>query len=93
MQLLYINNTIITGEGIDYDSGPYTVTSSAGQTLTAFNIPLTNDSHVEGNENFVLTINSSSLHSRVTPGNPSQATVTIVDNDCKDGYILHNNLY
>ena len=31
----------------------------------------------------MVTINSSSLPSRVTPGNPSQATVTIVDNDGK----------
>ena len=31
----------------------------------------------------MLIINSSSLLSHVTPGNPSQATVTIVDNDGK----------
>ena len=31
----------------------------------------------------MLNINSSSLLSRITPGKPSQATVTIVDNECK----------
>ena len=55
----------------------------AGQTRNVFNVPLNNDDYYEGNENFVVTINSSSLPSRVTPGNPSQATVTIVDNDGK----------
>ena len=75
--------SITTGGDIDYGSGAYTVTFVAGQTHTAFNVPLSNDDYYEGNENFVLTVNSSSLLSHVTPGNPSQATVTIVDNDSK----------
>ena len=83
---MYLNNlwSITTGRGTDYGSGPYTVTFVAGQTRTVFNVPLNNDDYYEGNENFVVTINSSSLPSRVTPGNPNQATVTIVDNDGKD---------
>ena len=60
----------------------------AGQTRMLFNISLTNDYHYEGNEYFMLTIDSSSLLSHVTTINPSQATVTIVDNDCKDFYIF-----
>ena len=38
---------------------------------------------LEGNENFMLTINPSLLPTGVTVGNPGQATVTIVDDDCK----------
>ena len=76
--------TITIGEGIDYGSGPYTVTFVAGQTSAAFNVPITDDNYYEGNENFVVTINSSSLLSRVTPDNPHQTTVTIVDNDGED---------
>ena len=79
----YINISIITGGGIDYGSGPYTVIFPAGQTHFLFNVPLNNDGYFEGNENFVVTINSSSLLSHVTPDNPSQATVTIEDNDGK----------
>ena len=37
----------------------------------------------EYNENFLLTINSSSLPSNVTVGDPGEAIVTIVDNDRK----------
>ena len=37
----------------------------------------------EDDENFMLTINSSSLPSGVMPGNTYQATVTILDDDSK----------
>ena len=66
---------------MDYDSGPYTVTFPAGQTTVIFNIPINDDNILEGNENFILTINASSLSNGVTRGGPYQATVTIVDND------------
>ena len=55
----------------------------AGETRVPFNIPITDDDILEGNENFLLTIESSSLPSGVTVGNPGQATVTIVDDDRK----------
>ena len=42
-------------------------------------IPIINDVMHEGSESFTLTIMSSSLPSRVSPGSPSMATVTIVD--------------
>ena len=73
---------------MDYDSGPYTVTFPAGAVWVTFNISvmITDDDLLEGNENFMLIINSSSLlygpccsQCCVT----SKATVTIVDNDGK----------
>ena len=66
---------------MDYDSGPYTVTIPAGQTTATFNVPITDDNILEGNENFTLTINTSSLSNGVTRDDLNQATVTIVDND------------
>ena len=66
---------------MDYDSGPYTVTFPAGQTTVIFNILINDDNILEGNENFILTINASSLSNGVTRDGPYQATVTIVDND------------
>ena len=68
---------------MDYTSGPYTVTIPAGETTATFNVPINDDMILEGNENFMLTINPSSLPDGVTRGTPSEATVTIVDNDGK----------
>ena len=66
---------------MDYTSGPYTVTFSAGVTMVAFNIPITDDMILEGNEDLDLIIVPGSLPDDVTRGNPNRASVTIVDND------------
>ena len=68
---------------MDYISGPYNVIFPAGKTTAAFPVPIIDDNILEENENFTLTINSSSLPSNVTVGDPGEATVTIVDNDRK----------
>ena len=68
---------------MDYTSGPYTVTFPAGQTTATFNIPITDDMILEINEDFMFTINQTSLPTVVTRGTLDEATVTIVDNDCK----------
>ena len=73
----------ITGGGVDYDSGPYTVTFSAGQTRAPFNISINDDDIFEMNENFVLTINESSLPSGIAVNTPNETIVTIVDDDGK----------
>ena len=66
---------------MDYNSGPYLVTFPAGMTSVTFDIPINDDSILEGNENFMLTIDQPSLPEGVTVGEPNEATVTIVDND------------
>ena len=68
---------------MDYDSGPYTVTIPAGQTTATFNVPITDDMILEGSENFMLTIDETSLPDDVTRGTPGEATVNIVDDDGK----------
>ena len=65
---------------MDYTSGPYTVTISAEQTTATFNVPINDDDILEGNENFMLTIDPS-LPNGVAHGTPSEATVIIMDND------------
>ena len=67
---------------MDYTSGPYSVTFPAGVTSVPFNISINDDNILEGNETFMLTINSS-LATGVMVGNLDQTTVTIVDNDGK----------
>ena len=68
---------------MDYTSGPYTVTFPAGQTTATFNIPITDDMILEANENFMLTIDETSLPDGVTRGTPPETTVTIADDDRK----------
>jgi len=70
----------ITGGGIDYDSGPYTVTFAAGQTSVPFDVFIIDDNILEGNEIFNLDIDSDTLSNHVVVGS-SHAVVTIVDND------------
>ena len=68
---------------MDYDSGPYTVTFPAGEESVSLNISIYDDDIFEHNENFVLTINVSSLPSGVYVGNHNKTIVTIVNNDGK----------
>ena len=76
----------ITGGGVDYDSGLYTVTFTAGMTMASFNVPINDDDIMENDEDFTLTIRSGTLPNRVTRLSPSQSTVTIVDDDSESFY-------
>jgi len=79
-----VNSSENTTGGVDYDSGPYTVTFPAGVTSVPFNVPIKDDNILENNEDFTLTImRSSALPDGVTRGSTSQATITIVDDDGK----------
>jgi len=78
----------ITDGGVDYDSGPYNVTFPTGVTTVPFNVSINNDNIYEGDENFTVTIDSSSLPDGVTRGDPGSTTVTIVNDDCKSYYKL-----
>ena len=52
-----------------------------------FKISVTDDSILEEDENFILTISHFSLPNSVTIGDPSLTIITIMDNDRK---FLHN---
>ena len=67
---------------MDYTSGPYTVKFPARDTTATFNIPINNDDILEGDETFMLTIDPS-LPTGVKLGTPSEATVTIMNDDCE----------
>jgi len=69
---------------VDYNSGPYPVKFPAGVTSVILDVTITDDSILEGSENFMLTIDYSSLPTDVNCGVPGEATVTIVDNDGKE---------
>ena len=76
----------MSGQGIDYHSGPYTATFFAGTNSTTLDVIISNDDIYRGARRFQLSISQLSLPINVTSGDIGQATVTIVDDDCK--YIL-----
>ena len=52
-----VNSSNNIAGGVDYDSGPYNVTIPVGQTSVPFDVPITDDNVVEGDEMFSLLIN------------------------------------
>ena len=69
--------------GVDYIAGPYPVNFPTGHTNATLNVTIIDDNISEGNENFNLTIESSSLPSKVNINDLAEAIVTIVDNEGK----------
>ena len=67
----------------DYLYGVYIVTFPANVTLQAVNILICNDSVLEQDEIFSLSIVSNSHSDNVANGSPDHVNVTIVDNDGK----------
>lgn len=68
---------------MDYLSGPYNVTFSAGGTIASFEFSSINDDVLESNENIILTIDPSSLPNDVTVGISDNSTITILDDEGK----------
>ena len=71
--------------------GPYTATFSAGSNITSFNVSIINDNVLESDENFILTIDPSSLPSNVTAGTPNHSTITIMDEESM--YLIDDLLF
>ena len=76
---------------MDYTSGPYTVTFPAGVTMVTFDVPINDDIIFEVDENFMLTINGTSLANGTTCTTLGQAAVTIVDNEILAGTKFSRN--
>ena len=71
----------VTGGGVDYDSGPYDVTFSAGETSASLLLPIIDDNILEGVEDFTVTIDDSSLPQSVNRVDPFSANVIVTDDD------------
>ncbi len=65
--------------GSDYSSTNGTLTFLDGETVKTFSVAIADDTFVEGNETFTVTLTNPSTGARL--GSPSTATVTITDND------------
>ncbi|MFL6231323.1 MAG: Calx-beta domain-containing protein, partial [Pyrinomonadaceae bacterium] len=71
-------NTGLASERCDYTAVRGTLSFSVGESSKTFIVPVTDDSYVEGNETFTVTL-SNPVGGAL--GTTSSATVTITDND------------
>ena len=69
--------------GIDYEEGPYSVTIPKGQESADYCIVIMNDTMLEPDEAFIIEISANNLHPDVVLMPPMEATVTIMDDECK----------
>ena len=75
---------------MDYTSTETDLTFTPGSDRLCVNIPITNDTVVEGNENFTVTVTSNDTTVQIGPN--SNSTVTITDNDGRQ-YALYSYKY
>lgn len=75
----YATSDGTANEGSDYDSTSGTLTFNPGQTNQTFTVPIIDDNLDEPDETISLTL--SNPNSAATLGTPSNATLTIVDDD------------
>ena len=80
---------IVTGGGVDYQSGPYNVKFPAGVTNVSFNVLINNDNILEVNEEFNLIIRHSSS---IATHSPHRITVIILNDDSKYNCMLDSSL-
>ena len=71
------------GSDYIYDPGPYNITIPAGHTSVSLDVPIIDDIILEDNENFSLVIICKSLPTLFSCGNPSVATIIIMNDDGK----------
>ena len=84
--------TCMSGQDIDYFSGPYTVTFSPGTTTATFDVIILSDDRFRGTRMFQLSIDPSSLPDNVTAGGIGQAMVIIIDDDSKSILVVSKNV-
>ena len=70
----------LTG-GADYETGPYTVTFTAGQLYATLMVSTMDDSTTELSEYFSVTITSTDQPGAAEIGSPNMTFITIEDND------------
>ena len=77
---LIFTNISATG-GADYTAVSQVVLEADGNTRYSFDVPIVDDTAIEGDETFKMAIDTANLPAGVTAGTTTEATVTIVDND------------
>jgi len=80
-------------DGSDYIPGPYNVIIPAGHTSVSFDVPIIDDIILEDDENFNLGIICKSLPNFFSRGNPSVATIIIMNDDGKQFIHYYKYVY
>ncbi len=70
----------LTG-GVDYETGSYTVSFTAGQMYATLMVSTMDDNTTELSEYFMVVINSTDQPSAAEIGSPNKTVITIEDND------------
>ena len=70
------------GSGVDFDSNPINITFDVGEVNKRVNVPLINDTVVEGEETFDINLSLQSENSQVTIGR-KRSIARIIDTTCK----------
>ena len=80
-----VNNTecVPLNPDNDYTMGLYNITFPVNVTTRSVDIPVCDDRVFEGDEHFSVLIVSNSSPDNVISGSLDQATVNILDDDCK----------
>lgn len=86
LKIISINTFIrknLTESNVDYVSGPYNVTFTAGQNTTKVSVLLIDDKILEDNETFYLEIKPGSLPDGVISGSHNITKLVITDDESK----------
>ena len=67
--------------GYDYETGPYSVTFTAGQMYATLMVSTTDDNTTELSEYFSVAITSTDQPSAAEIGSPNKTVIAIEDND------------
>lgn len=70
-------------EGLDFNFVPHNIFFPAGVTRVTFNVTIIEDNTLEHDEFFSLSVDPLILPDRVTIGNYTDTTITIVNDDSK----------
>ena len=79
--------------GDDYETGPYTVSFSAGQMYATLMVSTVDDNTTELSEYFRVVITSTSQPSVVRIGSPNVSFITVEDNDPGMIHLLTMQIY
>ena len=83
VHVLSINGSAVHETDYELETHEVTFQKGTNKSKTTLNITIINDTIWEPNENFTLTINTSSLPSNVNVAEPGSTTVTILNDDGK----------